>query len=68
MEMDEDKSLDIKRKEHIEHVLAMAQNDLDLASQTLGLSTAALRRWMKRLEIPECTAVRKSDTASEGEE
>jgi len=62
--MNRGKSLDIKCKEHIEHFLAMAQNDLVLASQALGLTTMTLRRRMKRLATPECTVVRKSDSGS----
>jgi len=56
------KSLRDKRKEHITHVLGAVDNDIERAAELLEITVAELRRWIRKLEIPECNDVEKSDT------
>ena len=44
-------SLQYKRKEHIEYVLQLADNDLERASQMLEIEVKELQHWMRKLEI-----------------
>ena len=42
-----------KKKAHIEQVLNLVEGDLEQAARLLDISVSKLRRWMRKLEIPE---------------
>jgi transcriptional regulator with PAS, ATPase and Fis domain len=45
------KSLYAIRKQHIEHVLKLAEGDIDRAADILEISVPELHRWMTKLRI-----------------
>ncbi len=54
------KSLRRFRKEHVERTLRMVGNDEEKAAEALGITTAQLRQWKRKLGITECSSVPES--------